>query len=159
MTAVEAPPAPTQEDPWEMAREQLRRVSELVDLGENMFNVLSECKRAVEVSVPVRMDDGSVEVYRAYRVAHNVARGPSKGGIRYHPAVTMEETKALAMWMTWKCALMDLPFGGAKGGVAVNPKTLSSAELERLTRRYTTEIINLIGPESDIPAPDVGTSP
>ena len=159
MTAVEAPPAPTQEDPWEMAREQLRRVSELVDLGENMFNVLSECKRAVEVSVPVRMDDGSVEVYRAYRVAHNVARGPSKGGIRYHPAVTMEETKALAMWMTWKCALMDLPFGGAKGGVAVNPKTLSSTELERLTRRYTTEIINLIGPESDIPAPDVGTSP
>ena len=159
MTAVEAPPAPTQDDPWEMAREQLRRVSELVDLGENMFNVLSECKRAVEVSVPVRMDDGSVEVYRAYRVAHNVARGPSKGGIRYHPAVTMEETKALAMWMTWKCALMDLPFGGAKGGVAVNPKTLSSTELERLTRRYTTEIINLIGPESDIPAPDVGTSP
>ena len=159
MTAVEAPPAPTQEDPWEMAREQLRRVSELVDLGENMFNVLSECKRAVEVSVPVRMDDGSVEVYRAYRVAHNVARGPSKGGIRYHPAVTMEETKALAMWMTWKCALMDLPFGGAKGGVAVNPKTLSAPELERLTRRYTTEIINLIGPESDIPAPDVGTSP
>jgi glutamate dehydrogenase (NAD(P)+) len=142
-----------------MAREQLRRVSELVDLGENMFNVLSECKRAVEVSVPVRMDDGSVEVYRAYRVAHNVARGPSKGGIRYHPAVTMEETKALAMWMTWKCALMDLPFGGAKGGVAVNPKTLSAPELERLTRRYTTEIINLIGPESDIPAPDVGTSP
>jgi glutamate dehydrogenase (NAD(P)+) len=159
MTAVETPPAPTQEDPWEMAREQLRRVSQLVDLGENMFNVLSECKRAIEVSVPVRMDDGSVEVYKAYRVAHNVARGPSKGGIRYHPAVTLEETKALAMWMTWKCALMELPFGGAKGGVAVNPKTLSTPELERLTRRYTTEIITQIGPETDIPAPDVGTSP
>jgi glutamate dehydrogenase (NAD(P)+) len=158
MTAVEAPSEPRQDDPWEMAREQLRRVSELVDLGENMLNVLSECKRAIEVSVPVRRDDGSVEVYKAYRVAHNIARGPSKGGIRYHPAVTLEETKALAMWMTWKCALMELPFGGAKGGVAVDPKTLSLAELERLTRRYTTEIITQIGPESDIPAPDVGTS-
>ncbi len=157
--AVEAPTAPRHDDPWEMAREQLRRVSDRVDIGENMFNVLSECKKAVEVSVPVRMDDGSVEVFPAWRVTHNIARGPSKGGIRFHPAVTLEETKALAMWMTWKCALMGLPFGGAKGGVVVDPKRLSTRELERLTRRYTTEIITHIGPETDIPAPDVGTSP
>src|SRR5215210_2123482 len=141
-----------------MAREQLRRVASLIDIGDNMLNVLLECKKALEVSIPVRMDDGSVHVFDGYRVTHNVARGPSKGGIRYHPAVTLEETKALAMWMTWKCALMGLPFGGAKGAVVCNPKILSSSELERLTRRYTTEIINLIGPEVDIPAPDVGTS-
>ncbi|HEX2112549.1 MAG TPA: Glu/Leu/Phe/Val dehydrogenase [Gaiellaceae bacterium] len=159
MTAIEAPAAHTQEDPWEMAREQLRRTAALMDVGENMLNVLLECKKAVEVSVPVRMDDGSVQVFDGYRVAHNIARGPSKGGIRYHPGVTLEETKALAMWMTWKCALMGLPFGGAKGGVVCNPKELSLAELERLTRRYTTEIINQIGPEVDIPAPDVGTTP
>ena len=159
MTAIEAPTAQESENPWEMARTQLRRVAEVVDLGENMLTVLLDCKKAVEVSVPVRMDDGSVNVYTAYRVTHNVARGPSKGGIRYHPAVTLEETKALAMWMTWKCALMGLPFGGAKGGVVCDPKSLSDSELERLTRRYTTEIINQIGPEVDIPAPDVGTSP
>ena len=103
------------------------------------------------------MDDGSVGVFRGHRVTHNIARGPSKGGIRYHPAVTRDEVKSLAMWMTWKCALMGLPFGGAKGGVVCDPKQLSRGELERLTRRYTTEIINEIGPEKDIPAPDVGT--
>ncbi|MEP7225669.1 MAG: Glu/Leu/Phe/Val dehydrogenase [Actinomycetota bacterium] len=141
-----------------MAREQLRRAASLAGLEDSMLNVLSDCKKAVEVSVPVRMDDGSIEVYTGFRVTHNVARGPSKGGIRYHPAVTREETKALAMWMTWKCALMELPFGGAKGGVICDPKSLSMRELEGLTRRYTTEIINQIGPEVDIPAPDVGTS-
>ena len=122
-----------------------------------MLEVLLECKRSVEVSIPVRMDDGSVNVYTGFRITHNVARGPSKGGIRYHPGVTLDETKALAMWMTWKCALMALLFGGAKGAVVCDPKVLSLGELERLTRRYTTEIINLIGPEVDIPAPDVGT--
>jgi glutamate dehydrogenase (NAD(P)+) len=103
------------------------------------------------------MDDGSTRVFEGYRVTHNSARGPSKGGIRYHPDVTLDEVKALAMWMTWKCALMGIPFGGAKGGVVVDPKRLSRGELERMTRRYTTEIINEIGPEKDIPAPDVGT--
>jgi len=156
---VEATPSHLKHDPWEMAREQTRRACRLLDnLGQNMLNVLLDCKRAVECAVPVRMDDGSVNVFTGFRVVHNVARGPSKGGIRFHPAVTLEETKALAMWMTWKCALMGLPFGGAKGAVVVDPKALSLPELERLTRRYTTEIINLIGPESDIPAPDVGTS-
>ena len=160
MTTLEAPPpSHLKEDPWEMARTQLRRVASLIDLGENMLNVLSECKKAIVVSVPTRMDDGSVQVFEGFRVVHNVARGPSKGGIRYHPDVTLDETKALSMWMTWKCALMGLPFGGAKGGVACDPKTLSERELERMTRRYTTEIINQIGPEMDIPAPDVGTSP
>jgi glutamate dehydrogenase (NAD(P)+) len=155
MTTIEAPHIA--EDPWAMAQQQLRRVCRFIDIGENMVNVLLECKKSVAVSVPVRMDDGSVQTFEGFRVTHNVARGPSKGGIRYHPAVTLEETKALAMWMTWKCALMGLPFGGAKGGVVCNPKVLSVGELERLTRRYTTEIINLIGPEVDIPAPDVGT--
>jgi glutamate dehydrogenase (NAD(P)+) len=104
------------------------------------------------------MDDGATQVFEGYRVVHNVTRGPAKGGIRYHPGVTRDEVKALAMWMTWKCALMGLPFGGAKGGVVCDPKQLSTGELERLTRRYTTEIINEIGPEKDIPAPDVGTN-
>jgi glutamate dehydrogenase (NAD(P)+) len=159
MATLEATPSHLKHDPWAMAREQTRRAARHIeDVNESMLNVLLECKRSVEVAVPVRMDDGSVNVYTGYRVVHNVARGPSKGGIRYHPGVTLDETKALAMWMTWKCALMGLPFGGAKGAVVVDPKALSLLELERLTRRYTTEIINLIGPESDIPAPDVGTS-
>ena len=111
------------------------------------------------MSIPTTMDDGSVRVFTGWRVTHNVARGPSKGGIRYHPDVTLDEVKALAMWMTWKCALMNLPFGGAKGGVVCDPKTMSLGELERMTRRFTSEIVNEIGPEKDIPAPDVGTTP
>ena len=157
MTTVEAPPSHLKEDPWEMARSQLRRSCSLIDVSDSMLNVLQECKKCVAVSIPTRMDDGSVQVFEGFRVTHNVARGPAKGGIRYHPDVTLEETKALSMWMTWKCALMGLPFGGAKGGVVVSPKALSQSELERMTRRYTTEIINFIGPEVDIPAPDVGT--
>jgi glutamate dehydrogenase (NAD(P)+) len=159
VTTVEAPPSHLKEDPWEMARSQLQRSCRLIDVSGSMLNVLQECKKAVSVSIPTRMDDGSVQVFEGFRVTHNVARGPAKGGIRYHQDVTLEETKALSMWMTWKCALMGLPFGGAKGGVVVNPKTLSVDELQRMTRRYTTEIINFIGPEVDIPAPDVGTGP
>jgi glutamate dehydrogenase (NAD(P)+) len=142
-----------------MARSQLRRIAGLIDVSDSMLNVLQECKKSVVVSIPTRMDDGSVHVFEGFRVTHNVARGPAKGGIRYHHDVTLDETKALSMWMTWKCALMGLPFGGAKGGVVVNPKRLSEDELQRMTRRYTTEIINFIGPEVDIPAPDVGTGP
>jgi glutamate dehydrogenase (NAD(P)+) len=159
VTTVEAPSSHLKENPWEMARSQLRQTAAQLGMEESMLNVLLECKKCVAVSIPTRMDDGSVRVFEGFRCTHNVARGPSKGGIRYHHQVTLEETKALAMWMTWKCALMGLPFGGAKGGVVVNPKELSVAELERMTRRYTTEIINFIGPEADIPAPDVGTSP
>jgi glutamate dehydrogenase (NAD(P)+) len=145
------------ENPLELARQQLRRVGETFGIDPNLIRVLEKCKKSVEVSIPVTMDDGSVGVFRGHRVTHNIARGPSKGGIRYHPAVTTDEVKSLAMWMTWKCALMALPFGGAKGGVVCDPKTMSRGELERLTRRYTSEIINEIGPERDIPAPDVGT--
>jgi glutamate dehydrogenase (NAD(P)+) len=145
------------ENPFELAKSQLRHVGEVFGLDHNLIRVLSQCKKAVEVSVPVQMDDGSIEVFLGYRVTHNIARGPSKGGIRYHPAVSLDEVKSLAMWMTWKCALMGLPFGGAKGGVVCDPKRLSAKELERMTRRYTSEIINDIGPERDIPAPDVGT--
>jgi glutamate dehydrogenase (NAD(P)+) len=159
VTSVEVPESHLRENPFEIAREQLRRVADVFEIEPNLVNVLQECKKSVAVSIPVRMDDGATRVYEGYRVTHNVARGPSKGGIRYHPDVTLDEVKALAMWMTWKCALMGIPFGGAKGGVVCNPKQLSRPELERLTRRFTSEIINEIGPERDIPAPDVGTTP
>ena len=146
------------ENPYGLAKSQLEMVGEVFAIDPNLIRVLSQCKKAVEVSIPVSMDDGSIEVFAGYRVTHNIARGPSKGGIRYHQDVTLDEVKALSMWMTWKCALMSLPFGGAKGGVICDPKRLSAGELERMTRRYTSEIINDIGPERDIPAPDVGTN-
>jgi glutamate dehydrogenase (NAD(P)+) len=158
VTAVEAPVSHLRENPFEIAKEQLRAVGEAFALDDGLIQVLSQCKKAVEVSIPTRKDDGTVQVFTGFRVTHNIARGPSKGGIRYHPDVTADEVKALAMWMTWKCALMAIPFGGAKGGVVCDPKVLSRFELERMTRRYTTEIINEIGPERDIPAPDVGTN-
>jgi glutamate dehydrogenase (NAD(P)+) len=158
MSTMESEPTHLRENPYEIARAQLHRVGDTFGIDPNLVRVLSECKKSIAVSVPVVMDDGSVNVFSGYRVTHNMTRGPAKGGIRYHPAVTQDEVKALAMWMTWKCALMGLPFGGAKGGVVCDPKALSSGELERMTRRYTTEIINEIGPEKDIPAPDVGTN-
>ncbi len=158
MTTLEAPASHLRENPFEIAKQQLRSVGQAFALDDNLIDVLSNCKKALEVSIPTRKDDGSVTVFTGYRVTHNIARGPSKGGIRYHPDVTIDEVKALAMWMTWKCALMAIPFGGAKGGVVCDPKALSRFELERMTRRYTSEIINEIGPERDIPAPDVGTN-
>ena len=147
------------ENPYRLAREQLRKVADIFGIDDELVAVLGECKKSVEVAIPATLDDGSVSVYTGWRVTHNVARGPSKGGIRYHPDVTLDEVKALAMAMTWKCALMNLPFGGAKGGVVCDPKAMSTGELERMTRRYTSEIVNEIGPEKDIPAPDVGTTP
>jgi glutamate dehydrogenase (NAD(P)+) len=147
------------ENPFGIAQQQLRKVADTFGIDDRLVNVLQECKRAVEVSIPTSMDDGSVRAFTGYRVTHNIARGPSKGGIRYHPDVTLDEVKSLAMWMTWKCSLMGLPFGGAKGGVICDPKKMSRSELERMTRRFTSEIVNLIGPEKDIPAPDVGTTP
>ena len=157
MTTVEAPVSHLRENPYDIAKQQLRRVAETFAIDPNLVNVLQECKKALVVSIPVAMDDGTTHVFQGYRVTHNVARGPSKGGIRYHPDVTLDEVKALAMWMTWKCALSGIPFGGAKGGVVCNPKRMSEGELQRMTRRFTSEIINEIGPERDIPAPDVGT--
>src|SRR6266496_5366220 len=128
-----------------------------MNLDPGVHEVLSNPRRALEVTMPVRMDDGSITVFKGYRVHHNTSRGPSKGGIRYHPAVSMDEVKALAMWMTWKCAVVNIPFGGAKGGVVLDPGALSQGELQRLTRRFAYEILPLIGPERDIPAPDPGT--
>jgi glutamate dehydrogenase (NAD(P)+) len=157
VTTVDAPVSHLRENPFEIAREQLHRVAKTFAIDPNLVNVLQECKKAVSVSIPVAMDDGTTQVFQGYRVTHNIARGPSKGGIRYHPDVTLDEVKSLAMWMTWKCALAGIPFGGAKGGVVCNPKTMSEGELQRMTRRFTSEIINEIGPEKDIPAPDVGT--
>jgi len=159
VSTVEARVSHLRENPFEIAQQQLRLVGETFNIDPNLITVLEQCKRAMTVSIPVRMDEGSIRTFEGYRVTHNIARGPSKGGIRYHPDVTLDEVKALAMWMTWKCALMGIPFGGAKGGVVCDPKRLSVGELERLTRRYTTEIITEIGPEKDIPAPDVGTGP
>jgi glutamate dehydrogenase (NAD(P)+) len=159
VTTVEAPVSHLREDPFQLAQDQLRRVADIFKIDPNLVEVLKECKKAVVVSVPVVMDSGSVQTFEGYRVTHNIARGPSKGGIRYHPDVTLSEIKSLAMWMTWKCALMNIPFGGAKGGVICNPKKLSRGELQKMTRRYTTEIINEIGPEKDIPPQDVGTDP
>jgi glutamate dehydrogenase (NAD(P)+) len=156
-TLQEAPASHLRENPYEIAKAQLRRVGDEFGIDDNLINVLSQCKKAVEVSIPTQMNDGNTKVFTGFRVTHNVARGPSKGGIRYHPDVTLDEVKALSMWMTWKCALANIPFGGAKGGVIVNPKALAPRELERMTRRFTSEIINEIGPEKDIPAPDVGT--
>jgi glutamate dehydrogenase (NAD(P)+) len=146
------------ENPFGLARKQLRRVADAFGIDDNLVAVMQECEKAVEVSIPTTMDDGTVHAFTGYRVTHNVARGPSKGGMRYHPDVTLDEIKALAMWMTWKCALMGLPFGGAKGGVPCDPSQMSIGEIERMTRRFTSEIVNEIGPEKDIPAPDVGTN-
>ncbi|HZS30954.1 MAG TPA: Glu/Leu/Phe/Val dehydrogenase [Gaiellaceae bacterium] len=157
MTSVDVTTTHLRENPYELAREQLRRVAATFEIDPNLVEVLGRCKKAIEVSIPVAMDDGSTQVFIGYRVTHNIARGPSKGGIRYHPDVTVDEVRALAMWMTWKCALMGIPFGGAKGGIACDPKKMSRHELEGMTRRFTSEIINEIGPEKDIPAPDVGT--
>jgi glutamate dehydrogenase (NAD(P)+) len=159
LTIVEARESHLREDPFQLAQEQLFKVADIFKIDPNLIAVLKECKKSVVVSVPVVMDSGQVQTFEGYRVTHNIARGPSKGGIRYHPDVSLSEVKSLAMWMTWKCALMNIPFGGAKGGVIVNPKELSRGELQKMTRRYTTEIINEIGPEKDIPAPDVGTDP
>jgi glutamate dehydrogenase (NAD(P)+) len=146
-------------DLFDVAVEQFQIASDVLGLDDDMRKILSHCQRELTVHFPVEMDDGSVEVFTGYRVQHNSGPGPTKGGIRYHQSVTLEEVKALAMWMTWKCAVVGLPYGGAKGGVQVNPKLLSQAELQNLTRRYTTEIQPFIGPNQDIPAPDVNTNP
>jgi glutamate dehydrogenase (NAD(P)+) len=144
---------------FDVAVEQFDIAADVLGLDDDMRRILSHCQRELTVNFPVEMDDGSVQVFTGYRVQHNTGPGPTKGGIRYHQDVTIAEVKALAMWMTWKCAVVGLPFGGAKGGVQVNPKLLSQAELQNLTRRYTTEIQPFIGPNRDIPAPDVNTNP
>jgi glutamate dehydrogenase (NAD(P)+) len=144
---------------WHVAQQQFDLAAERLNLDPGLRRVLREPRRELTVHFPVKMDDGSVQVFTGFRVQHNLSRGPAKGGIRYHQDVTIDEVKALAMWMTWKCAVVGIPYGGGKGGVIVDPKKLSMKELEGLSRRYFTEITVLIGPERDIPAPDVNTTP
>jgi glutamate dehydrogenase (NAD(P)+) len=155
MTTEQAAPAINS---WEVAQRQFDLAAEHLNLDSGLRRVLRQPRRALTVSFPVHMDDGSVQVFTGHRVQHNLSRGPAKGGIRYHQDVTLDEVKALAMWMTWKCAVVGIPFGGGKGGVVVDPTKLSQKELEALTRRFTTEISVLIGPDRDIPAPDVNTN-
>jgi glutamate dehydrogenase (NAD(P)+) len=145
------------ENPFEIAQQQFDIAAEILNLNDGMRKILRVPQREFTVRFPVKMDDGSVRVFTGYRVHHNITRGPAKGGIRYHPDVDIDEVRALAMWMTWKCALVNIPYGGAKGGVIVDPKQLSMNELEHMTRRFASEISILIGPEKDIPAPDVNT--
>jgi glutamate dehydrogenase (NAD(P)+) len=145
-------------NPYHMAVQQFEAAADKINLSEDMREILRQPKRELTVNFPVRLDSGRVKTFTGYRVQHNVNRGPAKGGIRYSPEVTLDEVKALAMWMTWKCAVVSIPFGGAKGGVICDPKHMSPSELERLTRRYATEISIVVGPHSDIPAPDVNTN-
>jgi glutamate dehydrogenase (NAD(P)+) len=148
---------PARMSAWESAQHQLAEAVRHLGLDDGFHELLRTPRREIAVAVPLRRDDGHVEVLKGYRVQHNLTRGPAKGGVRFHPDTDLDEVRALAMWMTWKCALVGVPYGGAKGGVAVNPKALSRNELERMTRRYVSELIPMIGPEKDIPAPDVGT--
>jgi glutamate dehydrogenase (NAD(P)+) len=145
--------------PLDAALQQLEEAARIINLDDRTLAKLSNPKRTVIVSIPTEMDDGSLRVFTGYRVQHNMDRGPCKGGVRYHHQVSLEQIVALAMLMTWKCAVVDIPYGGAKGGVICDPSQMSTEELERMTRRYTTELIDVFGPEKDIPAPDLGTSP
>src|SRR5437588_1268263 len=145
-------------NPYHMAVQQFEAAADKINLSDDMRGILRQPKRELTVNFPVRLDSGRIKTYTGYRIQHNVNRGPAKGGIRYGPEVTLDEVKALAMWMTWKCAVVGIPFGGAKGGVICDPKNMSPGELERLTRRYATEISIIIGPHGDIPAPDVNTN-
>ncbi len=144
-------------NPFRIAQLQFDMAAEFLKMDQGLRQILRTPKRVLEVSVPVKMDNGQVKVFTGFRVQHNVARGPAKGGIRYHPGVTLDEVKALAAWMTWKTATVNIPYGGAKGGIICDPKRMSKGELERMTRRYAYEILPIIGPEKDIPAPDVYT--
>lgn len=146
-------------NPWLVAKQQLADVAESIGLEPWIHSKLSECKRSMIVSIPVKLDKGGIKMFEGFRVQHNLDRGPGKGGIRIHPGVTLDEVKALSMWMTWKCAVVNIPYGGAKGGITCEPSELSKSELERMVRRYTSEIGIIIGPEKDIPAPDVNTNP
>ena len=148
----------SESNPFEEMMSRLKRAAELLKLEPGLFKILSHCEKQITVSIPVLMDNGEVEVFTGYRVLHNTSRGPAKGGIRFDMQVNIDEVKALAAWMTWKCAVVNIPFGGAKSGVICDPAKLSMGELERLTRRYTAGIINTLGPDSDVPAPDVNTN-
>jgi len=145
-------------NPWEAQAARFELAARKLNLDPGLWKILSQPAREITVHIPVQMDDGRIELFTGYRVQHSMARGPAKGGIRYAPEVNLDEVRALAAWMTWKCAVVDIPFGGAKGGIICDPKTMSRGELERMTRRFTAELIEVIGPEKDVPAPDVNTN-
>src|SRR5271169_5355671 len=145
-------------NPWLAAEARFDEAADRLNLDDGMCKVLRSPTKEITVHIPVQLDDGRIEVFTGYRVQHSIARGPAKGGIRFAPDVTLDEVRALASWMTWKCAVVNIPFGGGKGGVICDPNVLSDTELEKLTRRYTAEIIDFIGPERDVPAPDVNTN-
>src|SRR6478672_8907588 len=147
-----------EENPFEAMMSRFDRAAELLDLEPGLYKVLRHPEKQITVSVPVMMDNGEVEVFTGHRVLYNTSRGPAKGGIRFDMQVTLEEVKALAAWMTWKCAVVNIPFGGSKGGVVCDPASMSNVELERVTRRYTSAIIEVLGPDSDVPAPDMNTN-
>ncbi len=148
-----------QRNPFENALKQFNKAAQILKLTDNQIAMIKEPRRAIEVNLPVRMDDGSIRIFKGFRVQHSIVRGPAKGGIRFHPDVTLDEVKALAFWMTFKCAVVDIPFGGGKGGVVVDPKELSLTELENLSRRYIAEMAEIFGPNKDVPAPDINTNP
>lgn len=159
MTYIEPAPILDKENPFEAMMSRFRTASQILGLEEQIYNVLKSPARQVIVSLPVTMDDGTIRVFEGYRVIHSTILGPSKGGIRFDPAVNLDEVKALAAWMTWKCAVVDIPYGGAKGGVACNPREMSAGEIERLMRAYTQSMVDIFGTDKDIPAPDMGTGP
>src|SRR6266852_2999405 len=145
-------------NPWEAQAARFDLAANKLNLDEGLWKVLRYPNREIILHIPVAMDNGSLEVFTGFRVQHSIARGPAKGGVRYSPDVTLDEVRALASWMTWKCAVVNIPFGGAKGGIIVDPRKLSTSELEKMTRRYTAELIEFLGPEKDVPAPDMGTN-
>jgi len=157
-TIAPVPHVDKESNPWESQRARFELAARKLNLEAGVWKILSYPNREIIVHIPVTMDDGRLEVFTGFRVQHSIARGPGKGGIRYAPDVTLDEVRALAAWMTWKCAVVNIPFGGAKGGVICNPHKMSMGELERMTRRYTAELIDFIGPEKDVPAPDVNTN-
>src|SRR6478609_9014935 len=159
MAYIEPAPLLDKENPFEAMMSRFRTASQLLGLEEEVYNVLKNPAKQVIVSLPVTMDDGSIKVFEGYRVIHSTILGPSKGGIRFDPHVNLDEVKALAAWMTWKCAVVDIPYGGAKGVVTCNPREMSSGEIERLMRAYTQSMQDVFGPDQDIPAPDMGTGP
>ena len=159
MTVDTMPTGTDSASPFDEMMSRFDLAAQKLGLDPGLYKVLREPVRETKVSIPIAMDDGRIEVFIGYRVLHNIARGPGKGGIRFDKNVTLDEVRALAAWMTWKCAVVNIPFGGAKGGVICDPQSLSRAELEKITRRYTAELMDQFGPEKDVPAPDMGTNP
>jgi len=155
---VPQPPLSNEENPFEAMMQRFDRAAELLNLDPGLYKILRHPEKQITTSIPVVMDNGEIEVFTGHRVLYNTSRGPGKGGIRYDMGVTLDEVTALAAWMTWKCAVVDVPFGGAKGGVLCDPYRMSKGELERLTRRYTASLLDVFGPDSDVPAPDVNTN-